>query len=217
MKKSKKILTAIAVGVAMSATMFMNAYAVADKIAAQSANGKLFEYDFAALNLQAEDQAVGLQALMFTHFLGKKIIAIHDSVKGYVKFEVIRNASEDAFVNGERFDLNAFLAKVSPADILEDLVFSDASTVTTKGEEVKKQSVMETIVDVSPSPTPGSTIIMITLNNLPEGKTAADYVVTVDGVATRLVTGTNGSKFVVTIAKTLDKEAAKALVKVNLK
>jgi len=113
------------------------------------------------------------------------------------------------------FDEALTAAKALPETIQTEVDAKKAAVDAAIDKLVKKPEDKELGFEVSDVDNSiyGTSIITVTLKNIPEGKTAENYKVTIDGVEAKYANG----KFAAGIKKVVTKEQAEALVIVEEK
>lgn len=158
MIKKRKILNVLskgAISAIISASFSISAYASADGFLAKSlSDGKLYYYDYNALMKAYEANVLGLESKLFTDYRNKELIAIHDDKNGFVDYKVIEEASEDALVSEQEFDLNNFIKDASDKVEIHSEVISvhanEEGEIFTENYEVKNN--IKNHEDVQPEP-----------------------------------------------------------------
>lgn len=203
----------MAIGISFS-TNFIT-YAKIDNILIKSDKSKkLYEYKYDNIIAGAEDDFVGIDAPLYKEYSLKdnKVLAFHDDTNGYIKFENISQAAEDAFVFNTPFNLQQFISNAK--DNEKYIVKDDIQVRLLKNGEVvdgelKKKPIIP-IVNVKPSPAPGKTMILV---ELPNDIDSSKYNVYVNQERFRYI----NDKFVITINGRYTKEEAEKMITIKEK
>ncbi|AYF53421.1 hypothetical protein FDJ70_06440 [Clostridium botulinum] len=141
------VLSSAALGTLIATTVATTALAKTTGILVKDNTGKNFEYDIEQLKNSAIDKSLGDTALLFDDYQSKELVAFHDNVKGYINGQDVLNASVQAAMEGEQFDLDNFTEKEAPENTILDV--KDVAKVSEKDEKIivdsKKEPVKETI------------------------------------------------------------------------
>lgn len=141
------VLSSAALGTLIATTVATTALAKTTGILVKDNTGKNFEYDMEQLKNSAIDKSLGDTALLFDDYQSKELVAFHDNVKGYINGQDVLNASVQAAMEGEQFDLDNFTEKEAPENTILDV--KDVAKVSEKDEKIivdsKKEPVKETI------------------------------------------------------------------------
>lgn len=115
---------------------------VKDKI-----TSKLYEYEYEKLIYEAENNAVGIDSNFYNEYSSKnnKVEAFHDDVKGYINYDMIERAAEDALILGKKFELQNFIdstneeAKYIPNDNIQVRILRNNNVVNGEVIQVDNQ------------------------------------------------------------------------------
>ncbi|CAG7840310.1 hypothetical protein CLOHAE12215_01734 [Clostridium haemolyticum] len=128
------VLSSAALGTLIATTVATTALAKTTGILVKDNAGKNFEYDIEQLKNSAIDKSLGDTALLFDDYQSKELVAFHDNVKGYVNGQDVLNASVQAAMEGEQFDLDNFTEKEAPEDTILDV--KDIAKVSEKDGKI---------------------------------------------------------------------------------
>lgn len=171
-------------------------YAKTDKILTKDSAGNYYCYDIEALNEDAINSVLGLSSPLFDDYKGKDVVAFHDTDNGFINAQAVNDAAVQAILTGTTFDLDNYTESASKDDVVTIAQWNDVSVSGGQVVDTPSGSVAATVESITPSPAPGSTIVVVTL---PSGVDPTQYTITVGG--TELTYNETAGKFAGTVPK----------------
>ncbi|WP_164968212.1 hypothetical protein [Clostridium tetani] len=111
MKKNKKclsVLSTAAIGTLIATALTSGVFAKTTDIIVDM-NGQNVKFNFEELNQSYEDKIMGDEAPLYDTFIkNQRVISLLDDKTGYVDYNAVKEAAEDAFLDSERFELDKF-------------------------------------------------------------------------------------------------------------